>query len=241
LIRGEFFVPDQTLSVEGINVKYGAGRAVTHALKSVSLSFEPGKLTLLRGPSGSGKTTLMSVLGCMLKPNDGNVFLMGQSVGKLSEERRAVLRRRHIGYVFQSFRLFRALTALENLEVALEISESDVEDTHEAAMKSLEAVGLGDKAHFMPKQLSGGEKQRVAIARALVNDPPIILADEPTASLDSVAGKNIAEILMGLAVNQKRLVVVVSHDPRMHPYCQRSIVMRDGQTFEDQEIGNGGS
>src|SRR5262245_61742208 len=193
-------------------------------------------MTLVMGPSGSGKTTLLSVIGCLLTPDCGAMSLMGRSAAGLSEKAKGELRRRTIGYVFQAFRLFRSLTALENVLVALEIAGCHGRRAHAIALQALERVGLAGKLRLKPDELSGGEKQRVAIARALVNNPPVILADEPTASLDSVAGAQIAELLLKLAEEEKRLVVVVSHDPRWLSFGHRSVILRDGQVVEDQRL-----
>lgn len=217
------------LAAENVTVTYGSGISAVHALDSVSLAFDAGRLTLVMGPSGSGKTTLLSVLGCLLTPDSGAVFLQDRLVTDLSEQQRGNIRKQFIGYVFQAFRLFRSLSALENILVALEISGCRGRQAREAAREVLAAVGMADKWRLKPNELSGGEKQRVAIARAIVNDPPIILADEPTASLDSSSGVQIAELLLKLAEDEQHLVLVVSHDSRWLPFCHRTIEMRDGR------------
>lgn len=226
-------MPEADLTVENVTVTYGSGRAAVRALDDVSLTFHAGQLTLVTGPSGSGKTTLLSVLGCLLKPDSGCVRLMGQSVSDLSEDARGEIRRNRIGYAFQAFRLFRALSALENVLIALEISGRSGREATEQALRSLESVGLSDKRRLKPKELSGGEKQRVAIARALINDPPILLADEPTASLDSASGGQVAEMLLNIAEKQNRLVVVVSHDQRWLDYSHRVVTLRDGMLVQE--------
>jgi putative ABC transport system ATP-binding protein len=190
-------------------------------------------MALVMGPSGSGKTTLLSVLGCLLTPDAGSVSVMGHSIIGLSEKKRGVIRQQSIGYIFQAFRLFHSLNAIENVIIALEISGRPRNEAKDAAMSALDSVGLADKRRLKPNELSGGEKQRVAIARALVNNPPIILADEPTASLDSVSGGEIAEMLMRIAHEQERLVVVVSHDPRLVQFGSRIVKMQDGRVIED--------
>lgn len=221
------------LSVEGVSVTYGSGPSSVRALSDVSISFEPGKLTLIMGPSGSGKTTLLSVLGCLLAPESGQVRVMGRLATGLSEDEAGELRRRYIGYVFQAFRLFHSLSALENMLIALEINRCRGSRARRAAHRALEEVGLGDKWRLKPAELSAGEKQRVAVARALLKDPPIILADEPTSSLDSVAGEQIAEMLRSLATKQGRLVVVVTHDPRWLNRADRIVTMSDGKLISD--------
>jgi putative ABC transport system ATP-binding protein len=228
-------VPETALAAEQVNVTYGTGPAAVPALRDVTLRFAPGRLVLVMGPSGSGKTTLLSVLGCMLLPDDGDVHVEGQSVRGLTENERVDLRRDNIGYVFQAFRLFRALSALENLLVSLDVAGRHGPGARARAEQGLAAVGLADKWRLKPGELSGGEKQRVAIARALINDPPIVLADEPTASLDWRSGEGIAKMLLKIAREEGRLVVVVTHDPRMTPYGQRIVRMEDGRVVEDLE------
>jgi putative ABC transport system ATP-binding protein len=223
------------LSVANVSVVYGTGRAQAYALEDVSVNFQTGKLTLLMGPSGSGKTTLLSVLGCLVTPQQGRVTLLGNDVTQLSESDKTELRRQKIGYVFQAFRLFRALTALENVMLALELSHRAGRQAREAAQAALAAVGLENKGHLLPNEMSGGEKQRVALARALINDPPVILADEPTASLDSKSGNQVAELLLSLAERQNRLVVVVSHDNRWLPLCHRRVILQNGCLIGDRE------
>jgi putative ABC transport system ATP-binding protein len=229
-------VHNHAIEVQNVSVIYGSGHTAVRALDEVSLCFRSGEMALVMGPSGSGKTTLLSVLGCLLTPDTGEVALMGQAVARLSQDKRGVLRQRNIGYVFQAFRLFHSLNAAENVMIAREIAGSPRREARKSALQALESVGLADKRQLKPKELSGGEKQRVAIARALVNDPAIILADEPTASLDSVSGGKIAEMLMKIATEQKRLVVVVSHDPRIVQFGSRIVKMQDGRVIEDLEV-----
>jgi putative ABC transport system ATP-binding protein len=228
-------VREAALTAEHVNITYGAGRAAVPALRDVSLCFPAGRLVLVTGPSGSGKTTLLSVLGCMLLPDSGDVQVRGRSVRALSERERVDVRRQNIGYVFQAFRLFRSLSALDNLLLALDVAGQGGPSATERAQQGLAAVGMADKARLKPGELSGGEKQRVAIARALINDPPIVLADEPTASLDWRSGEEIATMLLRIAQEQGKLVLVVTHDPRMTPFGQRIVKMADGQVVEDVE------
>ena len=224
---------DTTLAVQNINVGFGAGTGRVNAVEGVTISFAPRCLTLITGHSGSGKTTLLSVLGCILKPDSGNVFLMNESISGLGETQTAVLRRRHIGYVFQAFRLFHAITAVENVMLSLQIAGKQGKHVRRLAEQALATVGMEKKGHLLPDEMSGGEKQRVAIARALVKDPPIILADEPTASLDSQSGEQVAAVLRSLAVDQGRLIVVVSHDPRWPRHSDRVLEMQDGRLTND--------
>ena len=221
------------LAVENVCVSYGSGRAKLWALNEVSLDFSPGCLSLVMGPSGSGKTTLLSVLGCLLSPGTGRVWVMEQLVSGLDEDDKALLRQKCIGFIFQAFRLFKSLSALENVMLALDVSGSRGRQAEALAAHMLEDVGLPGKDHLKPIELSGGEKQRVAIARALVNSPAIVLADEPTAALDSASGGQIMEILQRIARKENRIVVVVSHDMRWVPFSDRTISMRDGQATTD--------
>jgi putative ABC transport system ATP-binding protein len=199
------------------------------ALSDVSLSFLAGSLSLVMGPSGSGKTTLLSVLGCLLKPDDGAVFVNGRDVTMATEEERTTIRGDQLGFVFQAFRLFESLTALENVALPLEIAGQNGEQSRVKAEQFLDLLEMVDKKHLKPAELSGGEKQRVAIARALMRDPKILLADEPTASLDSKAGMLIAGILQGIAREQHRTVVVVSHDERLRAFATNVVWLRDGR------------
>ena len=226
-------MPERFLGVENATVAYGHGGARCQALSNLSLSFEESRLTLVMGPSGSGKTTLLSVLGCLLSADQGSVYVRGVEVNRLSEGRRTEVRRRHIGFIFQAFRLFRSLSALDNVKLAQEIEGRS--GGTEMADKLLLELGLEHKLHLKPDALSGGEKQRVAIARALVGNPSILLADEPTAALDSRAGQHICEILAGLVEDQKRTVIVVSHDPRWEKYSHRTVLLRDGQLVQSRD------
>lgn len=221
--------------MENVCVSYGSGRAALRALNGVSLGFAPGCLSLVMGPSGSGKTTLLSVLGCLLSPDSGKVWVMEQLACSLTEEDKALVRRQSIGFIFQAFRLFRSLSAVENVLLALDVSGCRGRRAEALAAQMLEEVGLSGKNQLKPVELSGGEKQRVAIARALVNNPAIILADEPTAALDSASGVQIMEILQRIARKENRVVVVVSHDARWVSLSDRTISMQDGRATIDGE------
>ena len=227
-------MPDQTVAVENVGVAYGPKSVRVQALSGVTLNFVAGELTLVMGPSGSGKTTLLSLLGCLLTPDSGSVWIDGADVASLNERERTDLRKRKIGYIFQAFRLFHSLSAFENVMIRGEIGGSRNKQGRQAARKMLEDFGLGAKLSLKPAALSGGEKQRVAIARALLSNPRIVLADEPTASLDSTAGRQISEILRKLADEQGRTVVVVSHDPRWIGFSHRTVVLQDGRIVEDR-------
>ena len=225
-------MPECFLGVNNASVFYGRKGARTAALRDATVAFEKGKLTLMLGPSGSGKTTLLSLLGCLLVPDDGAVYVGGREVSRLRESARTRVRQRQIGFVFQAFRLFRSLSAVDNVAIASDLTGRFSGKSR--ARKLLDEFGLGAKQRLKPDELSGGEKQRVAIARALIKDPAILLADEPTASLDSQAGQQISEILFGLANEQGRTVVVVSHDPRWEHFAHRIVSLRDGSVAEQR-------
>lgn len=220
------------LGVKGASVSFGQNQARVSALHDVSLEFEPGTLSLVMGPSGSGKTTLLSMLGCLLTPDQGKVFVDGVIVNDLSETERTIVRQKKISFVFQAFRLFHSLSALDNVALGFEIRDPGDQGRTEKARDLLRRFGLGDKVHQEPNDLSPGEKQRVAIARALAGNPPILLADEPTASLDAEAGKNICKILRNQVDEYGRTVVVVSHDPRWEKFADRTVTLSDGRVEE---------
>lgn len=214
-----------TLVAEQVSLTYGEGETAVHALDQVDLRVDGGEMLALMGPSGSGKTTLLLVLGGLLHPSAGSVRVAGQDLGALSERERALLRLRLMGFVFQSYNLFPALTALENVQLALELKGRPLGE----AQTLLHQVGLGGRLKGFPAQLSGGEKQRVAIARALAGGPGVVLADEPTAALDSTHGLAVVQLLRQIAHEQQRAVVVVTHDPRVGEVADRVVTIRDGR------------
>jgi putative ABC transport system ATP-binding protein len=222
-------VPNQFLAVEDARISFGQGDARVRALRGVSVAFERGTLSLVMGPSGSGKTTLLSLLGCLLSPDEGTVFVDGVAVNELSASEKTVLRRQKISFVFQAFRLLHSLSAIDNVALGLEIRDGKRADKMIMARDLLLQFGLGGKLGHEPNDLSPGEKQRVAIARALAGNPPIVLADEPTASLDAEAGRNICQILRRQVDQNGKTVVVVSHDPRWKEFADRTITLSDGQ------------
>jgi putative ABC transport system ATP-binding protein len=222
-------VPNCFLGVEGANVSFGKGGAQVRALREVSLMFERATLSLVMGPSGSGKTTLLSVLGCLLSPDEGAVFVEGVEVRRLSEAQRTAIRQKKISFVFQAFRLFRSLSAIDNVALGFELRDAKQPRRMEMAQELLVQFGLGDKLNRGPHELSPGEKQRVAIARALAGNPPILLADEPTASLDAHAGRNICQILRSQVDDSGRTVVVVTHDERWLEFADRTVILCDGK------------
>ncbi len=228
---------DEQITLEQVNVFFGRGAAQVHALSDITLNLAPNGLTLVIGPSGSGKTTLLSLLGCLLKPDAGAITLLGNRLQAMSQTELSRIRNRYIGYVFQAFRLFHSLTALENVMLSLELAGAPQRTIRPRAMEALAQIGLSQKLGLKPDELSGGEKQRVAIARALIKNPPILLADEPTASLDSASGLQIAEMLQQVAERERRIVVVVSHDPRLRAYAKRVIQIEDGRLQSDRTQG----
>ncbi len=216
------------LSAKGVVKDLGHGAGMVRALKGVSLTLNAGELTLLMGPSGSGKTTLLSILGCILTPTLGNVTVGGESVKGLGPEGLADLRRRHIGFVFQSYNLFPTLNALENVRLALDVRGMHRQEAHVRAEKALRDVGLSHRLRNYPRNLSGGEQQRVAVARALAGTPSVILADEPTAALDSENGQAVMALLSQLAKDKSRAVLAVTHDSRTIPFADRIVRIEDG-------------
>jgi putative ABC transport system ATP-binding protein len=199
----------------------------------VSLSLARGEIVGLEGPSGSGKTTLLSILGCILTASSGRVVIDGEEADPRRPARLPAIRRRSIGFVFQQFNLFPSLTAAENVEYALNVKGVDGEDARREAERVLDAVGLSDRRGFLPRDLSGGQKQRVAIARALAGRSPILLADEPTANLDSQIGAQVLELFRALAKKEHRALLVVTHDPKVRTICDRMLQIRDGLVAAD--------
>ena len=213
------------LETRGLSLVYGSGDTAVRALDGVDFQVAAGQVMALMGPSGSGKTTLLMILGCLLHPTEGAVWVEGQALAGLSKQELTRLRLRRMGFIFQSYNLFPALTAAENVQVALELKGRDLAE----ASALLDLVGLAGRRRNFPAQLSGGEKQRVAIARALAGDPPILLADEPTAALDSVNGRAVVRLLGDLAHAQGRAVVIVTHDPRIGELADRVVHIEDGR------------
>ena len=212
----------------GVGKTYGSGEHAVAALANATLDIHAGEVTLIEGPSGSGKTTLISILGLLLRPTAGQIFLEGRDVAALGERHLPALRARHFGFVFQGFNLFPALTALENVAIAIRMKTGSANDPDGEARRLLELVGLGPRLHHLPADLSGGQKQRVAIARALGGDPPILIGDEPTAALDTKTALSVMELLRELATVAGRAVVVVTHDPRLERFADRVVRVEDG-------------
>jgi putative ABC transport system ATP-binding protein len=218
-----------TLTVERITKRYSSGATEVTAVRDVSLAVAPGEVVLIMGPSGSGKTTLLLMLGALLKPTEGMIRLNDVVVSALPEKDLPDILLRQFGFIFQDFNLLSALTVLENVAIVAELTGMRRGPARDKAMALLIELGLGDRLHFLPEKLSGGEKQRVAIARALVNDPTLILADEPTANLDSKIGREIMRLLQRIAREQRRSVVIVSHDQRIKEIADRVLWLEDGQ------------
>jgi len=221
-----------TLDVRNVSKRFGDGAAAVAAIRDVSLTVEPGEVILIMGPSGSGKTTLLSMMGALLKPTTGSIRLGGAELSSLSEGSLPDLRLHHFGFVFQDFHLLSALTVAENVSLVAQLAGATGRDARARAAELLTGLGLGERLDFLPEKLSGGEKQRVAIARALVNDPALIFADEPTANLDSKIGREIMRLLRRIAKEQRRSVVIVSHDQRIRDIADRVLWLEDG-AFED--------
>jgi putative ABC transport system ATP-binding protein len=213
---------------------YAQGEAAVRALDEATLDLHAGELALLVGPSGSGKTTLLSIIGCILRPTSGGLRVLGDEVTGLAERDLPAIRRERIGFIFQSFNLFPTLTALQNVALALDLKGVAGRAAKDRAAALLDQVGLGAKLAAYPADLSGGQKQRVAIARALAGDPPIILADEPTAALDSHSGRTVMDLLQRLAHERGRAVAIVTHDNRMLGYADRLVKMEDGRIVADE-------
>jgi putative ABC transport system ATP-binding protein len=213
-----------------VGKRYGAGDNAVQALLDADLAVHAGQVLLIQGPSGSGKTTLLSILGLLMRPTSGDVLVDGQVATGLPEKALPAIRARNFGFVFQGFNLFGALTALENVALATQLKNpASGRKANEEARRLLAAVGLGDRLHHRPEELSGGQKQRVAIARALGGGPPVILGDEPTAAVDSKTALGIMELLHGLARNEGRAIVVVTHDQRLERFADRVVEVEDGR------------
>jgi putative ABC transport system ATP-binding protein len=223
------------VQLRGITKTYRIGREITvNALRGVDLDVRPAEFVAIMGPSGSGKSTLMNVLGCLDVADGGTYVLAGENVNKLSDDQLASIRNKHVGFVFQTYNLLSRLNAIENVELPL-IYGGDRKERRQRALAALEQVGLGDRIHHRPSELSGGQQQRVAIARALLNDPSMILADEPTGNLDSRSSAEILAIFQRLN-DLGKTVVLVTHEPEVAAHCKRVVRMRDGLIAHDELV-----
>lgn len=228
----------EILRVHNVTKTFGAGHTAVRALDSVHLHVENGEIVLIMGPSGSGKTTLLTIAGGLLKPTSGEVVIDGQNITKLSKRQLSAVRLESLGFVFQSFNLLAALNAEQNAAMPLMIAGQSAARAGEKARKLLERLGLQQRLSALPHQLSGGEQQRVAIARAFVANPKVILADEPTANLDSKIGHEVMQILCETACEDKRAVVIVSHDGRLKDIAHRVLTIEDGKLTREETGGH---
>jgi putative ABC transport system ATP-binding protein len=221
------------IELQNVEKVYRMDEVEVHALRNVSLKVRKNEFLAIKGPSGSGKSTLLHIIGCLDRPTRGKVILDGINVSGLNDTELARVRGRKIGFVFQFFNLYPTLTALENIELPMVIAEENKKERRERALELLKIVNMEKRANHLPSQLSGGERQRVAIARALANDPPIILADEPTGNLDSEAGKEILKILKNLQEKENKTVVMVTHEEHIAKWAERIVYLKDGQIIKE--------
>ena len=225
----------EVIKIENITRTFKTGKVETQALRGVSLTIESGEFTALVGPSGSGKTTLLQLIGCLDLPTSGQVLINGKDVSQLNRNQRADMRRGTIGFIFQFFALIPTLTAYENIEMPLLLNGHSTAERRQRIMQLLESIDLSDRAAHRPDQLSGGEQQRVAVARALATKPALILADEPTANLDTPNGAQVMETMLRLNQETGVTFVFATHDPRVIKYARRVITLRDGLIVENNK------
>ena len=225
---------DLVIKTKDLRKTYTMGEIEVNALDGVDLEIERGSVVSIMGPSGSGKSTLMNLLGCLDRPTSGEYFLDGEQVSELTDDQLAGIRNRKVGFVFQNFNLLSRTTALANVELPMRYA-GQTNGRSERARQVLESVGLGDRIHHKPTELSGGQQQRVAIARALVNDPAILMADEPTGNLDSKSGKEIMELILKLNKQFGTTLIIVTHDPNVAAQTQRIIELKDGKIIHNHQ------
>lgn len=229
---------DSCITCKAITKSYVTEATITPALRGVTLEVKKGELLMLMGPSGCGKTTLISIIAGILNQDSGECSINGTELSKLSDTERTRFRGKHLGFVFQSFNLIPTLTTVENVYIPLLLNGAQKHEAREKAKHVLSYVGLGDKLKVKPKELSGGQQQRVAIARALIHDPALIVCDEPTSALDQDTGQKVMEIFRNVASNDKRTIIIVTHDSRILSYADRIAKMNDGK-IEDITSQNG--
>jgi putative ABC transport system ATP-binding protein len=232
MVLGEQTMTEWVVDAKDITKVYQMGEVEVHALRGLSIKIAPGEVLSIMGPSGSGKSTLMNILGCLDRPTSGEYSLNGESVANMTDDQLADIRNRGVGFVFQSFNLLPRATALANVELPMRYAALNGRNRKQVAIDALEAVGLGDRIHHRPNELSGGQMQRVAIARALVNNPSIIMADEPTGNLDSESGDEVMAVLKNLNRERGTTLIVVTHDPEIAALTNRVIKILDGRIAE---------
>lgn len=229
---------EKTITIKDLVKRFPVGKGYFTALSEINLNFETGEFSGIVGPSGSGKTTLLNIIGSLDSPTEGSVQVINQEIAKLNHKEAALLRRKHMGFIFQTYNLLPVYTVFENIEFPLLLLKMNESDRKKAVMDALEWVGLTDKVKSRPAQLSGGESQRVAIARAMVKKPKIVLADEPTANLDAANSHNILQMMVKLNEELKTTFVFATHDEKVIQYLKRQISLEDGKVAHDEIVKN---
>ena len=224
------------IQLDSVTKVYSMGSVEVNALRGIDLKIEPGEFIAIMGPSGSGKSTLMNILGCLDQPSGGSYRLDGLSVAQMNDDQLAEVRNRKIGFVFQNYNLLARTSAIDNVEIPMVYAGVSLADRHRKAVDALKSVGLAERLHHKPNQLSGGEQQRVAIARSLVNEPSIILADEPTGNLDSRTGREIISIFQHLNRDRGMTIIFVTHDPEVAACTRRIVRLRDGLVVGEELV-----
>jgi len=224
------------IQLDSVTKVYNMGSVEVNALRGIDLKIEPGEFIAIMGPSGSGKSTLMNILGCLDQPSGGSYRLDGLSVAQMNDDQLAEVRNRKIGFVFQNYNLLARTSAIDNVEIPMVYAGVSLADRHRKAVDALKSVGLAERLHHKPNQLSGGEQQRVAIARSLVNEPSIILADEPTGNLDSRTGREIISIFQHLNRDRGMTIIFVTHDPEVAACTRRIVRLRDGLVVGEELV-----
>jgi putative ABC transport system ATP-binding protein len=231
---GELASKEFVVDAKDLRKIYVMGEMEVHALRGLDIQITRGEVIAIMGPSGSGKSTLMNTLGCLDSPTSGEYYLDGEAVAELTSDERADIRNRKVGFVFQSFNLLPRATAIANVELPLRYANVSGKERRRRAIEALESVGLGDRIHHTPAELSGGQQQRVAIARALVNNPAIVMADEPTGNLDTKSGDEVMQLLLNLNKEKNTTLIIVTHDPEVAELTERIVEIRDGVVVEDR-------